>query len=831
LFSAAVRTLLSRARLARPAASSARPGSHPSQFESLEARALLSISQDAGGFTVVTPEAHSKVVYVSSSLGSDANDGLSAASPVKSLDYAKSLLRDGSGDQMLLARGDVWRESIGEWTKSGRSHDEPIVIGSYGAGPRPRLETGTRSAFSIISSKADVEHVALLGIDMVASARVPGSPDFVAGAPGGNGLRILSKVDDLLVEDCVVQAYEDNVLLQDYNAPQSNVTIRRSQVLDAYSTTDGHAQGLYAYGVRGLTLEENLFDHNGWSETVPGAPATVYNHNIYLSSNTTGVVVKGNVIANASSHGLQARGGGRIEDNVFLDNPIGVTFGVVKGASVAPGGVSGVINGNVFLGSRDIAGAGRGKGLEIGNTKPNIPTVVSNNIFAHANEAAGSDYAMLLSYAGDTDGEQAAGINDLTVQGNIVYRWTKGLKFDGALEPGAAGRFGINRVTVRGNDFQQVVDGRMVMHDSPMDPAQEKWEANRYDADPRNASEVYLGGKAMTLEKWVSNDDKTGTAAAAAFVDAGRSADTYAGVTTGAWTRGALLAAMRTDPAGVWRPQFTAAAMIDYIRGGFAEPGVAPRDWRAPTAPIAVAAVPATPTSGDAVVTFTVTYGDDKTIDLSTLDGGDVRLVGRKGKVDVPAAIVSVSGGGVEGQPVVVTYAASAPDGVWDKRDRGKYAVVAQERQVYDNEGFFVPAGQLEQFKLKVAPRPKGSPAPGAVDRPPTVTRASFNRKAQSLTVWFSEDVAGSISADDLVLGSEDGATTIDPSLTAVSYDTARRAATWTFPGLPGGALPAGKYRATILSAGLSDSAGQALDGNRDHAPGGDFVVKSPLKV
>jgi hypothetical protein len=117
------------------------------------------------------------------------------------------------------------------------------------------------------------------------------------------------------------------------------------------------------------------------------------------------------------------------------------------------------------------------------------------------------------------------------------------------------------------------------------------------------------------------------------------------------------------------------------------------------------------------------------------------------------------------------------------------------------------------------------------VDHPPTVTKASFNRKGtQSLTVWFSEDVSASLSADDLVLAGAGGAA-IDPSLTAVSYDAARRAATWTFPGLPGGALPAGKYRATILSAGLTDAAGQPLDGNHDHAPGGDFVVKSPVKV
>jgi hypothetical protein len=488
--------------------------------------------------------------------------------------------------------------------------------------------------------------------------------------------------------------------------------------------------------------------------------------------------------------------------------------------------VSGVVNGNVFLGTRDLNGAGRGKGLEIGNIRPNIPTVVSNNIFAHANEAAGSDYAMQLSYPGENDGqgEVAAGLNDLTVQGNIVYRWTKGLRFEPLFVPGGTGRLALNRLTVRGNDFQQVVDERIVYHESPLDPAQEKWSGNRYDGNPADASHVMLGDKWVTLDRWVSTQDPTGAAAVATYAEPARSADTYAALAAGLPSRAALLAEMRTNGGQLWRPQFTARGVIDYVRAGFEEVGTAPRDWRAPTAPIAVGAPPAVPTAGDGVLTFTVTYGDDKTLDLSSLDGGDVRLVGRKGMVDVPASVVSVQGGG-EGQPVLVTYAAAAPDGAWDRRDRGKYALVAQERQVLDTEGFFVAAGELAQFKLKVAKAPPP-------DRPPLVTKAAFSSKGtQLLTVWFNEDVAATISSDDLYLADEDGVTAIDPSLMAVSYDAARRAATWTFPGLPGGVLPAGRYRATILSGGITDTAGQALDGNRDRAPGGDFVLKSPLKV
>jgi hypothetical protein len=821
----AVRSLFSRTPLTRPATRSVRH-CRAAALEPLEARALFSVSLDANGFTVVTPSQHSRVVHVSSTLGDDANDGLSPERPVRSIARGASMLRDGSADQLLLNRGDVWREALGEWSKGGRNAQEPMVIGAYGAGPRPRLETGTRTALSISSASTDVEHLSILGLHLVASARVPGMADFVAGSDGGNGLRVLANVEDLLVEDCVIQAYETNVLLQDHNGPQHNVVIRRSSIVDAYSAGQGHSQGLYAYGVVGLTLEGNLFDHNGWSETVPGAPATMFNHNIYLSSNNANVVIRGNVIANAASHGLQARSGGRVENNVFLDNPVGMTFGVVKGATVTAGGVSGVINGNVFLGTRDIAGEKRGKGLEVGNTRPNIPTVVSNNIFAHANAEYGSDYAMLLSYAGDgsPNGELAAGLNDVTVQGNIVYRWSKGLRFDGAFVPGGTGRFALNRVTIRGNDFQQLTAGRMVAHMAPLDPAQEKWLGNRYDGDASDASAVDLAGKAIALGRWIASHEPTSSAARAAYADGERTADSYSALTTGTASRAALLAELRANSSQSWRPQFTAAGVIDYVRGGFAEEGAAARDWRAPTAPIATATAPATPVSGDALLTFAVTYGDDKVVDLASLDAGDVRVVGRKGRVDVPASVVSVTGGG-EGQPVVVTYAAAAPDGAWDRRDRGKYTLVAQERQVADNEGFFLAAGELASFKLKVAPRPKTPPT--LVDRAPRVIKASISNKApQSVTFRFSEDVAATVSVDDLVLRSEDGATTIDPSLMTVSYDAARRAATWSFTN-----LPAGRYRATLLASGITDAAGQQLDGNRDGTPGGDLALKPMIRA
>jgi hypothetical protein len=64
----------------------------------------------------------------------------------------------------------------------------------------------------------------------------------------------------------------------------------------------------------------------------------------------------------------------------------------------------------------------------------------------------------------------------------------------------------------------------------------------------------------------------------------------------------------------------------------------------------------------------------------------------------------------------------------------------------------------------------------------------------------------------------------LDASAFAVAYDPASRSATWTFPSLSGAALPAGRYRVSVLAADVVDAEGRRLDGNRDGLEGDDFV-------
>jgi hypothetical protein len=107
----------------------------------------------------------------------------------------------------------------------------------------------------------------------------------------------------------------------------------------------------------------------------------------------------------------------------------------------------------------------------------------------------------------------------------------------------------------------------------------------------------------------------------------------------------------------------------------------------------------------------------------------------------------------------------------------------------------------------------------------PTVTASAFNfLTSHSATVTFNDDVSGSISAADLVLHNNTTNTTIDAAAQLVSYDAGTNTATFTFPGLADALLPDGDYTATIVAAGVTDAAGNPLDGNDDGVIGGDYA-------
>lgn len=291
---------------------------------------------DAGhnsGFTAFVPSPDSRVIYVSSSSGKDSNTCLSASAPCQTLYAAISKMRAGKPDHVYLKRGDTWRgESISR-VQSGRSTAEPSVIAFFGEqGPRPRIESD-QPVFKV-NGKYAKQNVQIIGLHFYAYRKDPANPAFTnGGSEFDAGISLLGNNENLLFEDNVFDLLEVKIQQWDGGTPR-NFRFRRNIWTGAYYNSSSYDRksrpsNLFAHGVDGLLLEGNVMDHGGWNRYVRGAGANMYNHNVYIQYTCPGpgITVRQNIITRSSSHGLQIRSGGVVEDNFFAENAIGISIG------------------------------------------------------------------------------------------------------------------------------------------------------------------------------------------------------------------------------------------------------------------------------------------------------------------------------------------------------------------------------------------------------------------------------------------------------------------------------------------------------------------------
>jgi len=98
---------------------------------------------------------------------------------------------------------------------------------------------------------------------------------------------------------------------------------------------------------------------------------------------------------------------------------------------------------------------------------------------------------------------------------------------------------------------------------------------------------------------------------------------------------------------------------------------------------------------------FRVTYTDNLAIDVSSLDGSDIRVTG-PGSYDRLARLTAVNSA-TNGTPRVATYAVDPGSGPeWMPADNGVYSVWVETDQVADVEGAFVAVQRLGSFTCSV---------------------------------------------------------------------------------------------------------------------------------
>ncbi|MEM7622989.1 MAG: right-handed parallel beta-helix repeat-containing protein [Planctomycetota bacterium] len=377
--------------------------------------------QTETGWTDLTPPSDAVVLYVATN-GTNSNDGLSEETPILTLAEGLRRLRDGYPDHLLLRRGDTFNDSLGSWSKSGRSKTEKMVVGAYGdlSKPRPVINTGTSRPLSMIKNDRRA-HLAFVSLEFV-----PGTPYRHGGislTAGG--------VEDILFEDVKIAWYVNGISM---NGTLKDIVIRRCVLADNAGVFRSNA--IYAEGVDGLLIEENIVDRNGWREDLGrDVSANAQNHNIYIQRGVTGVEVRNNIIARASSHALQIRSGGDVHGNLFLNNPISLLYGN-EGNKPNEIAVFGEISDNVVLGSNDLSSSERRRwGVQVMNSGD---VKMLRNVIAAPSEYTGSR-AVLLSHSSDN-----ADNDNLVIEGNAI---------SGFETPLLIGADDVKSIVVEGNQF------------------------------------------------------------------------------------------------------------------------------------------------------------------------------------------------------------------------------------------------------------------------------------------------------------------------------------------------------------------------------------------
>ncbi len=306
------------------------PGSRNATSSSSSSGSTIS---GKGGFTQILPSSDSKLIYVSNSGGKDSNSCLATSAPCKTIAAGLEKMRSGYPDHVYLKRGDVWKDQTLNGVQSGKSSTEPAVVAFYGeSGARPKIESST---FIFRSDKVSklISNVNFIGLHMSAYKLDLEHPEFTGQYSSRATFTMLGGNTNLLFEDNIFDHIEVVIQAWEIGTPQ-NMAFRRNIWTGAYynrSSFDNakRPSNMYISGISGLVLEDNVIDHGGWHESVPGAGANQYNHNVYMQYSVNGntVKVKNNIITRGSSLGLHGRGGGHFENNFFARNAVGMQMG------------------------------------------------------------------------------------------------------------------------------------------------------------------------------------------------------------------------------------------------------------------------------------------------------------------------------------------------------------------------------------------------------------------------------------------------------------------------------------------------------------------------
>ena len=257
-------------------------------------------------------------VYYVSNTGSDANNGLSSATPFLTLDKLREFITvaylTGSpapdGTMILLKRGDTFDGVLYVQTSAGLNY----MIGSYGTGVMPKIVWNTVQAWqtrsgvlSLLSNKTIVRHL-YIACGALATAGTSNIQTFTSNQPA-------------TVHSCDLRNAKYAAVRCD---DAVNVSIKNCNLM-------GNGNSAVAgTNWNGFQLIGNTWDSNGTSLS--------FEHHLYLDSAST-TVIRGNLFTNGTSNyaivGHGSCGENIIDQNriTLCNNGIGLQHGYIANVS------------------------------------------------------------------------------------------------------------------------------------------------------------------------------------------------------------------------------------------------------------------------------------------------------------------------------------------------------------------------------------------------------------------------------------------------------------------------------------------------------------------
>lgn len=553
-------------------------------FVSAEA---LNLPKDAQGWTIFTPSADTRIMYVaadgndstaqiysstSQEVGSDPFKPSGVIQPYATYAAAYLHARAGYPDWILFKRGDTFYQAINHQEQNGRSTSEPFLIGSYGStGTPPLLKVGASTAGISISktspsTPSTAQFISISGLTLYAYTRNPSDPEYI-GEAGASGIDIITtgtanKIKNVLVEGCKFMYFANNSVQGGGTEFVDDVTIRKSVFLDNYPSGTERAQGLYGYRLNNFILEENIFDHNGWY-SVSGSggigQGSIFDHNTYFgySTNTT---FRNNIFSRPSNMNNKFTSevlteNLTVENNLYIDGHIGI--GIETNYLTVDDRLKNItIKENVMtnLGRTNITGQNIAWYMQVCGWHGGV---ISNNLLMNQANPLITDTAL---------GFQVLGNNEyVTINNNIVHDLQGGSIFK-LYQTDSDIQITNNKISLpNGGSKTFSIDTNVSGY---------SLSANKYYT-PTTTS-FYFNTSNQAFSAWQSYSGDSSTFEQTTFPDPTRLIETYMSSIGETSTIDAFVEKVRSQDRFNWDTRLTADTVNDYLKAGFVSDDTTP---------------------------------------------------------------------------------------------------------------------------------------------------------------------------------------------------------------------------------------------------------------